>query len=289
MQRDFLLSGTGEGKKDHLIRWDVGNGFGGSLEKGMVFGIRLLQVYMRHILIDGTPTWWLDGHTDVLGRLLLKFSRFKSVVFVIVRLVFSEIFFLGLVKSLKSYLVPSGQVFVEFKSPFKVKALAWLVAHGSASPLFSRRFPRLRKKNLGEGASSPRNEADLNNFSSNEDMEGFLAKWGLILVSQQSWLCPFTPQTRGQTSVDIPNLEMEVIQPTCPYQMFESVNPLSSNLRSPIKESSMAAVNLGGIAGSPLGIFQEEEQMLHRIVRPVGFGSEIRVSEFFHEDNQLEY
>ena len=29
--------------------------------------------------------------------------------------------------------------------------------------------------------------------------------------------------------------------------------------------------------------------MLHRIVRPVGFGSEIRVSEFFHEDTQLEY
>ncbi|RVW37832.1 hypothetical protein CK203_087876 [Vitis vinifera] len=24
---------------------------------------------------DGTPTWWLDGLTDVLGRLLLKFSR----------------------------------------------------------------------------------------------------------------------------------------------------------------------------------------------------------------------
>ncbi|RVW14773.1 hypothetical protein CK203_091030 [Vitis vinifera] len=43
----------------------------------------------------------------------------------------------------------------------------------SASPLFSCRFPRLRKKNLGEGASSPRNEEDLNNFSSNEDMEGF--------------------------------------------------------------------------------------------------------------------
>ena len=62
----------------------------------------------------------------------------------------------------------------------------------------------------------------------------------------------------GQTSVDIPNLEMEVIQPTCPYQMFESVNPLSSNLRAPIKESSMAAVNLGGIAGSPLGEFQIE-------------------------------
>ena len=64
----------------------------------------------------------------------------------------------------------------------------------------------------------------------------------------------------GQILVDIPRLEMEmeVIQPACPYQMFESVNPLSSNLRSPIKESSMAAVNLGGIAGSPLGEFQIE-------------------------------
>ena len=61
-----------------------------------------------------------------------------------------------------------------------------------------------------------------------------------------------------KTSVDIPNLEMEVIQPGCLYQMFESVNPLSSNLRSPIKESGMTAVNLGGIAGSPSGEFQIE-------------------------------
>ena len=61
-----------------------------------------------------------------------------------------------------------------------------------------------------------------------------------------------------KTSVDIPNLEMEVIQPGCPYQMFESVNPLSSNLRSPIKDSSMVAVNQGGIAGSPSGEFQIE-------------------------------
>ena len=62
----------------------------------------------------------------------------------------------------------------------------------------------------------------------------------------------------GQIPVDIPNLEMEVIQPACPYQMFESVNPLSANIRSPIKESSKAAVNLGGIAGSPPGEFQIE-------------------------------
>ena len=41
----------------------------------MVFGIRLLRVFMGHILIDGTPTWWLDGHTNVLGRLLHKSFR----------------------------------------------------------------------------------------------------------------------------------------------------------------------------------------------------------------------
>ncbi|RVW86696.1 hypothetical protein CK203_039842 [Vitis vinifera] len=44
----------------------------------------------------------------------------------------------------------------------------------NASTLFSPCFPRLRKKNLGERDSSPRKEADLNIFSSNEDMEGFL-------------------------------------------------------------------------------------------------------------------
>ena len=61
---------------------------------------------------------------------------------------------------------------------------------------------------------------------------------------------------KGQIPIDIPNLEMEVIQPASPYQMFESVNPLSANLRSPIKKSSKAAVSMGGIAGSPSGEFQ---------------------------------
>ena len=55
---------------------------------------------------------------------------------------------------------------------------------------------------------------------------------------------------KGQIPVDIPNSEMEVIQPACPNQMCESVNPLSA--------SSEAAVNLGGIAGSPKGEFQIE-------------------------------
>ncbi|RVW91924.1 hypothetical protein CK203_030097 [Vitis vinifera] len=130
----------------------------------------------------------------------------------------------------------------------------------------------------GEGASSLRNEADLNNFSSDEDMERFLGRVGSDPRGSAVMVMPSTPETRGKgpsllgncgsmvaenlesyphasrfqflnlrsNFCDIPNLEMEVIQPACPYQMFESVNPLSSNLRSPIKESSMAAINLGG-------------------------------------------
>ncbi|RVW49588.1 hypothetical protein CK203_076791 [Vitis vinifera] len=43
---------------------------------------------------------------------------------------------------------------------------------------------------------------------------------------------------------------MEVIQPACPNQMCESVNPFSA--------SNKAAVNLGDIAGSPKGEFQIE-------------------------------
>ena len=54
----------------------------------------------------------------------------------------------------------------------------------------------------------------------------------------------------GQITVVIPNSELEVIQPACPNQVCESVNPLSA--------SSEAAVNLGGIAGSPKGEFQIE-------------------------------
>ncbi|RVW29636.1 hypothetical protein CK203_100953 [Vitis vinifera] len=78
MQRDFLWSGGGREERSPYQ-------MGGSLEKGAVFGIRLLRVYMGHILMDETPTRWLDGHTDVLGRLLLKvFQEFSPFVRLVV-------------------------------------------------------------------------------------------------------------------------------------------------------------------------------------------------------------
>ncbi|RVW30367.1 La-related protein 1A [Vitis vinifera] len=85
-----------------------GNGFGGSLEKGVVFGIRLLRVYMGHILMDETPTWWLNGHIDVLGRLLLNFPVSNPILFLPAKFLWSS------------------------KALSKVKTLAWLVAHGKA-------------------------------------------------------------------------------------------------------------------------------------------------------------
>ena len=55
------------------------------------------------------------------------------MVFVIIRLVFSEIFFLGLVKSLKSYLFLLAKFLWSSRAPSKVKALAWLVVHGKVN------------------------------------------------------------------------------------------------------------------------------------------------------------
>ena len=206
----------------------------------------------------------------------------------------------------------------------------------SASSLFSPRFPRPRKKKLGERASEPRKEKISNNASSDEDMEGFLGRvesdprgsavmgmpsspvtrgkgpnllgncgsmvaeslevtpylfqstqqhipsssgltnsllnpsvsipspsTPLLPVSASQSLAPTENRVNsefffkkandafnGQITVVIPNSELEVIQPACPNQVCESVNPLSA--------SSEAAVNLGGIAGSPKGEFQIE-------------------------------
>ncbi|RVW41560.1 putative ribonuclease H protein [Vitis vinifera] len=170
MQKDFLWSGAGEGKKDHFIRWEVvsrpkelgGLGFGKISMRNIALLGKWLWRFPRErsglwhkviASIYGThPNGW-DANTvlcsqfadlyrvvsmknltvsNVLGNSLpLSWNfKFKSVVFVFVRLVFSEIFFLGLVKSLKSFNVLPAKFLWSSKVPSKVKALAWLVAHG---------------------------------------------------------------------------------------------------------------------------------------------------------------
>ncbi|RVW96070.1 Transposon TX1 uncharacterized 149 kDa protein [Vitis vinifera] len=187
----------------------------------------------------------------------------------------------------------------------------------NASPLFSPCFPRLRKKSLRERDSSPRKEADLNIFFIQRRYESGFTK--SLLNPPVHILSPSSPMfpdsssqslapmenrvnsefffkkvnDEGQIPVDIPNLEMEteVIQPACPYQMSESVNSLSANLRSPFKESSKATVNLGGIAGSPSGEFQIEGLSPRKMakVREVLKTLDIKGHRVSHEDNQLEY
>ncbi|RVW35116.1 hypothetical protein CK203_085887 [Vitis vinifera] len=107
-------------------------------------------------------------------------------------------------------------------------------------------------------------------------MEGFLGRVGSDSRGSAAMVKPSSPETRGKGPSLMGNCVPRVaenLEPACPYQMSESVSSLSANLRSPCKESSKATVHLGGI-------FQEEEQMLHRIVRLSGFGSEIRVTKF---------
>ena len=42
------------------------------VRKVVVYGIGLSRAFMGHILVDGMSAFWLDGHADVLGRLLHK-------------------------------------------------------------------------------------------------------------------------------------------------------------------------------------------------------------------------
>ncbi|RVW74544.1 hypothetical protein CK203_053795 [Vitis vinifera] len=86
-------------------------------------------------------------------------------------------------------------------------------------------------------------------------------------------------------------METEVIQPADPYQMSESANSLSANLRLPCKESSKATVHLGGIAGSPSGEFQIEGLSPRKMAKvcEVLKTLDIKGHKVSHEDNQLEY
>ncbi|RVW69923.1 putative mitochondrial protein [Vitis vinifera] len=138
MQRDFLWSGAGEGKKDHLIRWEV-------VSRPRRWEV-IASIYGTH------PNGW-DANMVVrwshrcpwkaIAQVFQEFSpfvrlvvgngeriRLKSVVFVFVRLVFSEIFFLCLVKSSNPLMFLPAKFLWSSKVPSKVKALAWLVAHG---------------------------------------------------------------------------------------------------------------------------------------------------------------
>ena len=83
----------------------------------------------------------------------------------------------------------------------KVEALRadYLVERGSsASPLFSLRYPRIRKNRSGEGASTSKNEAALHNFYSNEYKEGFLGQVGSDPHGSAVMVLPSTPKIRGK-------------------------------------------------------------------------------------------
>ncbi|KAJ9687807.1 hypothetical protein PVL29_013850 [Vitis rotundifolia] len=68
----------------------------------------------------------------------------------------------------------------------------------SASPLFSRRYPRLRMNRLGERASTSKNEAALYNLHSDENKEGFLGRVGSDPRGSAVMVMPSTPIIRGK-------------------------------------------------------------------------------------------
>ncbi|RVW72387.1 hypothetical protein CK203_056260 [Vitis vinifera] len=100
-----------KGRKNHLIRWDV---VSRPKELG---GLGFGKTSLRNIALLGKWLWRFPRERSGLWHKWWAMGK---------EFAFWEDLLVRLVKSLKSYLVPSGQVFVEFKSPSKVKALAWL-------------------------------------------------------------------------------------------------------------------------------------------------------------------
>ncbi|RVW90124.1 Transposon TX1 uncharacterized 149 kDa protein [Vitis vinifera] len=150
MQRDFLWSG-GEGKKDHLIRWEL-------LVDQRVGRFGFGKTSMRNIALLGKWLWrfprersglWHKVIASIYGthpngwdaNMVVRWSHrcpWKAIAQVfqiqerglcLRQVVFSEIFFLALSK-VSNPICSFRPSFLEFKSPSKVKALAWLVAHG---------------------------------------------------------------------------------------------------------------------------------------------------------------
>ncbi|RVW32138.1 putative ribonuclease H protein [Vitis vinifera] len=143
MQRNFLWSGAGEGKKDHLVRWEVvsrpkelgGLGFGKISLRNIALLRKWLWRFPRErsglwhkviVRIYGThPNGW-DVNMVVrwshrcpwkaIAQVFQEFSPF-------VRLVVGN----GGENSLL------GRSLVGSKVPSKVKALAWIVAHGKVN------------------------------------------------------------------------------------------------------------------------------------------------------------
>ena len=102
----------------------------------------------------------------------------------------------------------------------------------NASPLFSPCLSRPRKENLGERDSSPRKEADLKIFSSDEDMEGFLGRVGSDSRGSAVIVKPSSPETRGKGPSLIGNCVPRVAENLeVTSSLFNSIHPFipSSN------------------------------------------------------------
>ena len=90
---------------------------------------------------------------------------------------------------------------VDIDENLEVEALGanYLAERGSsASRLFSRHYPRIRKNRFGEGSSTSKNKVALHNFYSNEYKEGFLGQVGSNPRGSAVMVLPSTPKIRGK-------------------------------------------------------------------------------------------
>ena len=122
----------------------------------------------------------------------------------------------------------------------KVEALGadYLAERGSsASPLFSHRYPRIRKNCFGEGASTSKNEVALHNFYSDVYKEGFLGRVGSDPCGSAIMVLPSTPKIRGKGPRFMGNYGLLVVEnlevtPSSTFQSLSSYFPPSCGFTS---------------------------------------------------------
>ncbi|RVW77863.1 hypothetical protein CK203_054361 [Vitis vinifera] len=176
--------------------------------------------------------------------------------------------------------VPEEVIVREFPKKEAFEAESQLERGFSASLLIFCQSSRMRKRCLGEGASSSRGEVALRKPSFDETKKDFWAKWGPIIMVHQSRSCLLSQKSESPLSSlppscglalsfmspSVPDLPSSVIQSQFPMenrspypnQLPREFNPIMYKPNLPNEVSNLITVSQGDVVVSPSGKFQKE-------------------------------
>ncbi|RVW43709.1 putative mitochondrial protein [Vitis vinifera] len=131
MQRDFLWSGVGEGKRDHLVNWDIVWKWLWRYprEGSALWHQVILSIYGSHSNgwdVNNIVRW---SHRCPWKAIALVYQEFSKFTRFVVGLFTVKSFFLALSQYSESPPIFPTKFVWNAQVPFKVKSFVWLVAH----------------------------------------------------------------------------------------------------------------------------------------------------------------